>query len=297
MRKRTLVLIGAGSAVFTRGLVADLILEGSEWDVRLVDISAENLDVAYNLAKRMVESRKAPISLSKTTERKEALGGADAIVTTIAVGGRRGWEKDVLIPRKYGINQPVGDTIMPGGISRALRMIPQLVEIAADAGTMAPCAHFFNYSNPMAANCRAVHKATGVPVIGLCHGVPQTAKTMAELAGVPYESLAYTAVGINHLTWFLTFKSNGADAFPKLKARLEEYAKMKDAPPLYADHLFSFEMMEIFGAFPAVLDRHICEFFPQLFRSGAHYGKKLGVRPVQFRRHDRARGQDFRGDG
>ncbi len=282
MARKTVVLIGAGSAVFTRGLVADLILDGQPWDLRLVDTSEENLDVAHGLARRMIDSRKADIKLSRATERKEVLSGADVVVTTIAVGGRRAWEKDVFIPRKYGINQPVGDTIMPGGISRGLRMIPQLVEIAGDVGVMAPCAHFFNYSNPMAANCRAVRKATGVPIVGLCHGVPGSAKRLAELAGVPYESLSYTAVGINHLTWFLTLKSRGEDAFPILRKRLAEYARMDAPPAIYADHLFSFEMFDVFGAFPAVFDRHICEFFPEFFRGGEHYGKRLGFDRFSF---------------
>ena len=282
MRKRTIVLIGAGSAVFTRGLLADLILEGSPWDVRLVDINGENLSVAYGLAKRMVEARSADITLSQTSDRREALIGADAVVTTIAVGGRRAWEQDVFIPRKYGIFQPVGDTVMPGGISRALRMIPPLVDIARDAAALAPKARFFNYSNPMSANCRAIRKAAGVPVVGLCHGVPACEAILAELAGVSLEKCRFTAVGINHLTWFTKFEIDGRDAWPVLKKRLEDLAGAGKPLGDYADSPFTFEMLDVFGAFPAVMDRHITEFFPQLFRDGKHYGKTLGVDRFSF---------------
>jgi alpha-galactosidase len=282
MRRRSIVLIGAGSAVFTRGLVADLILEGSPWDVRLVDISEANLAVAHGLAARMVDLKSADVTLSRTTDRKIALPGADAVVTTIAVGGRRAWEKDVFIPRKYGIFQPVGDTIMPGGISRALRMIPPLVEIARDVKKLAPRAHFFNYSNPMSANCRAIRKAVGVPVVGLCHGVPHVERLLADLAGVPVEKCRFTAVGVNHLTWFTGFDADGHEGWAILKRRLRSPARLGQLREVLRDNPFAFEMLDVFGAFPAVLDRHVTEFFPQFFRDGAHYGKKLGVSRFSF---------------
>jgi alpha-galactosidase len=66
------------------------------------------------------------------------------VVMTVGVGGRRAWELDVQIPRKYGIYQPVGDTAMPGGISRAMRMIPALLDIAGDVKQLCPDAFFIN---------------------------------------------------------------------------------------------------------------------------------------------------------
>ncbi|NLD72006.1 MAG: alpha-glucosidase/alpha-galactosidase, partial [Chloroflexi bacterium] len=136
MTKR-IVLIGAGSAVFTRGLVADLILspELGPWEIRLVDIDPEALAVAEGLSRRMVAARGANVRVEASTDRRDLLPGADLVVTTIGVGGRRAWEADVTVPRRYGIYQPVGDTVMPGGISRAMRMIPALVDIARDIAT------------------------------------------------------------------------------------------------------------------------------------------------------------------
>jgi len=164
---RKITIIGAGSTEFTTSLMADLVVEGSEWEVRMVDILPENLDVAYHLALRMVEAGGAPITVGRYLDRTEALPGSDVVVTTIAVGGRRAWENDVFISRKYGIYQPVGDTIESGGISRALRTIPVLVDIANDVVRLAPNAHFFNYANPMAMNCRALRKVTPSRVVGL----------------------------------------------------------------------------------------------------------------------------------
>jgi alpha-galactosidase len=282
MRKRKLVLIGAGSAVFTRGLVADLILDSSPWELCLVDISPENLAVAHGLARRMIDLKKADITLSHTLDRREALPGADVVVTTIAVGGRRAWEADVFIPRKYGIFQPVGDTIMPGGISRALRMIPALVDIARDVKALAPNAHFFNYSNPMSANCRAIRKAAGASVVGLCHGVPHVEAELAAMAGAPLKKCKFTSVGINHLTWITKWDVAGKNGFDMLRSRLAELDAKGQPRGDRAEHFFSFEALDIFGAFPAVFDRHVTEFFPQLFRDGSHYGGKLGVDRFAF---------------
>ena len=164
-----IVLIGAGSAMFTRGLMADLIQapDLGPWEVGLVDVDPGALETAEGLCRRMVAARqaaaarRAEIRLSASLDRRDLLGGADVVVTTIGVGGRRAWEADVFIPRRFGVYQPVGDSVMPGGTSRALRMIPAMVDIAKDVQDLAPDALFFNYANPMSAICRAVRKATG----------------------------------------------------------------------------------------------------------------------------------------
>lgn len=127
MKRQKLVIIGAGSAMFTQGLMADLILTGQPWRLGLVDIDPQALATAHGLCKRMVQAREADITIEASTERRDVLPGADVVVTTIGVGGRRAWEADVFIPRRYGIYQPVGDTVMPGGISRAMRMAPILL--------------------------------------------------------------------------------------------------------------------------------------------------------------------------
>ncbi len=148
---RVLVLIGAGSAVFTRGLLADLI--GADdlggWEIRLVDVDTGNLDVAADLAERMVAARGAEqkIRVTRSMDRRAALPGADFIVTCVGVGGRPAWQLDHEIVQRHGIHQPVGDSIMPGGISRLLRTTPVLVEIARDIADLAPDAFFFKYSN------------------------------------------------------------------------------------------------------------------------------------------------------
>jgi alpha-galactosidase len=208
LTRRKIVLIGAGSTTFTQRLVADLIWSdnASSWDLALVDIDAEVLEVVTLLVQKMLAAKNSGLNITSTTDRREVLPGADFVVTTIAVGGRRGWETDVVVPRKYGIFQPVGDTVMPGGISRALRMIPPMVAIAEDVKELCPSAYFFNYSNPMTAVCRAVRKATGVPLIGLCHGVHVAEGYLARFLGVEEGSISTFGVGLNHLTFFIKVK-------------------------------------------------------------------------------------------
>jgi alpha-galactosidase len=272
---RKLVLIGAGSAVFTRGLVADLIVDSGEWDVALVDVDPQALGVAYGLAEKMVAARSAPVTLSRHLDRREALPGADFVVTTIAVGGRRAWEQDVFIPRRYGIFQPVGDTIMPGGISRAVRQIPAMVAIARDIGKLAPQARFFNYANPMAAICRAVHKATDTQIVGLCHGVKGGERELADLLGVEPARCRFTAVGMNHLAFFTEFTVGGEDAWPRVRERLGS------ARPVRGEALRR-ELFLQCGAWSVLNDRHLAEFFPQFHRDGTHPDGKLGVDLFSF---------------
>jgi len=291
--KEKFVLIGAGSAMFTRGLVGDLIRSGMEADLALVDIDPQALEIARRMSAKMITARKAPIQLSASVDRREVLKGATVVICTIGVGKRRAWEQDVFIPRQYGVFMPVGDSVGPSGSSRSLRMIPDMVAIAQDVLDLAPEALFFNYGNPMAPVCRAVQKATGAKMVGLCHGVFDTARYLAEKLGVPFSALQYTAVGINHLTWFTHVLVNGRDASPGLRQVAEKVVSGAPASdqPLKTEpkvdlstafgssfgHPFSWNLLLKFGAIPSALDRHVTEFFPQFFREGRYYGKKLGI--------------------
>lgn len=288
MMRETIVIVGAGSAVFTRGLVADLLALEWEADLRLVDTDPQALETADKLTRKMIEANRSPIQLRSSTDLREVLSGATVVISTIGVGGRRAWELDVEIPRRFGIWQPVGDTSMPGGLSRALRMIPATVAIAQAIADLAPDALFFNYANPMSAVCRGVRKATGVPVTGLCHGVHFVERYLARALDVDPSRFRGYAVGLNHLTWFVEAYVDGKDAMPELRAIAAKAAQgetvskpegtpgTESASPVEKDP-FSWRLLHLFGAFPSALDRHVVEFFPHLFRDGDYYGRKLGV--------------------
>jgi len=288
------VLIGAGSAMFTRGLLGDVLRKGWQGEIALVDIDTDALEVAEKLASKMLDARGSNLKLSASTDRRAVLEGATAVICTIGVGGREAWRQDVLIPRKYGIYQPVGDSVMPGGTSRALRMIPAMVDIANDVSELAPDALFFNYGNPMSAVCRGVRKATNANMVGLCHGVFAIARGVAFHLLTTREHLSYTAMGINHLTWFTDILVDGKDAMPRLREVAAEklgaglnketlgkyFAEAGDSEQkaMSGTWPFTFELTQLFGAFPAVGDRHITEFFPHMFSAeGGYFGKTLGV--------------------
>lgn len=293
MSRQRLVLIGAGSTVFTQRLVADIILanEADKWELALVDIDPITLAAVEKLVSKMLVAKQAAIPVTATTDRRTVLSGAAYVVTTIAVGGRMGWQRDIEIPRNYGIFQPVGDTALPGGISRAMRMIPQMIAIARDIEELCPEAVFFNYSNPMTAICRAIRKETGVPVIGLCHGVHHVEGVIARFAGLEEGSISSFGIGLNHLTYLTRLRHHGADVVPLLHAKLKEQKTTLDAEladkdvwanivagraPRYSDDPFSWGAFEKHSIFPCAMDRHAVEFYPERFPGGAYFGRKLG---------------------
>lgn len=288
--RKALVLIGAGSAVFTRGLLADLISapDLGAWDLRLVDTNPEALRVTVALAERMVASRgeDARIAVSGTTERTEALPGAHVVICSVGVGGRPAWLRDWEVAAEFGVYQPVGDSVMPGGISRALRTIPVMVAIARDVGELAPEAHFFNYGNPMTANVQAMSRHH--EVVGLCHGLGHIHRDLATIVGAPVEETSILYCGLNHLTWITDFRWQGRDAFGLLREKVaEQRAEGIDESELgdifntgarWTHNPFSFELFEHYGAYPSASDRHVTEFFPERFQGkSSYYGRTLGV--------------------
>ncbi len=295
-----IVLIGAGSAMFTIGIVSDLINAGLPVELALVDIDPDALAAAQKLTEKMIQARRAAIQLTATTDRRQALPGATVVIATIGVGGRRAWEQDVFIPRRHGLYMPVGDTVGPGGSSRALRMIPAMIAIARDVLELAPEALFFNYANPMSAVCYAVRKVTGAPMVGLCIGSIETAHHLARALNADMKDLDFNVAGINHLTWFSGVTLHGQDAMPRLREHAQKVvAAAREALELAHrgaadlpnsgspfgssfENPFSWQCLLWFEAFPAPMDRHVTEFFPQLFRDGSYYGKTLGVDEFSF---------------
>ena len=289
---KKILIIGAGSVIFTQGLVVDLInfLQGERAQLALCDIDEEILKTVGALVSKMIEAKQANITLRLDTDRKNLLPGCDYVVSTIGVGGRRAWEQDVFIPRKYGIYQPVGDTSMPGGISRAMRMVPAMMDILNDVEIYAPSAQVFNYSNPMAVLTRAFAKASKVPVAGLCHGVPHTESHIAKVLGLDRNKITSTTVGINHLSFMYDIRHDGQDLKPEMHRHYQKckeqgfdralsgrmWDQTRGKPVTVEQELFSWSVFDRLDAFPAPGDRHICEFFTEEFPNGDYFGTKLG---------------------
>jgi alpha-galactosidase len=269
--KRTIAILGVGSTYFTRGIVESLITKGGEWEVRLVDIDPQCLEVATLLSQRLVEAYDAPVQISGSLDRRDVLAGADAVVSTIGVGGRRAWEKDVAIFRQFNVYQSTGDTYGAGGVSRALRTIPPLVEIARDIERLCPNALFINFTNPMTVNVWAVSKTVpSVRTAGLCYGVTAYQHRLASMIDLPWDALTCRAIGVNHFTWITDLSYQGESVWPRVRKAMTAQGSALRNP-------FTWELFRMFDAYPCVGDGHICEFIPGWQGEGAYYGKTFGT--------------------
>jgi alpha-galactosidase len=260
-----ITLIGAGSVVFTRNLCSDILLtpalQGST--IALMDIDPARLAQARDLVQAIIDHRGLKAQVEATTDRREAVQGADYVITTFQQGGLDAYAIDIEIPQRYGVEQCVGDTLGPGGVFRALRTIPVLIDLCYDMDDVAPDALLINYVNPMAANCWAVATATGRPHVGLCHSVQGTSEMLAGWIDVPYDEVVILCAGINHQAWFLDFRrGKEEDLYPLIWQAIER-------PEVYAQEPVRIEMMKYFGYFVTESSGHASEYMPY-FRKSAH---------------------------
>ncbi len=252
-----IAMIGAGSLVFCKTLMADFLatpaLKGSEY--RLMALSHERLDKMQDFVKRMIKDNGANATVKATTDRREALKGADYVVVMIQAGGVAEFKQDYEIPMKYGVDNCIADTMGPGGVFRALRHIPALLEIARDMQELCPNAILFNYANPMAMCCWALGRVPGLQFVGLCHGVQTTMDLISSYVDVPKDEIDFTAAGINHMAWFLHLEHKGKDLYPLLKANFEK-------PGYYVNEKVRAEVMRHFGYFMTESTGHLSEYLP-----------------------------------
>lgn len=260
--KFNFTFIGAGSMAFTCKLVVDIVREecihGGE--LRLVDLDAQKLQLASEAVSKIVDDVRKETGKDFTvktyTDFHPALVDMDFIIFTFVTGSYPSWHKDIEICTRHGVLQSVGDTIGPGGISRALRNVPIVVEIGHEMEKVCPDAWAINYSNPEGAIGLALEGYTKVHTFSLCHGTPDTIAALArEVFHVEPSEVAYRAAGINHLTWITEMRINGEDMYPMLREKLIETGYNKKEP-------ISFQLFDIFGLYPAPGDRHVGEFFP-----------------------------------
>jgi len=211
--------IGAGSVGFTRTLFTDLmsVPEFRDMEVSFTDINQHNLDMVTQLCQRDLEENGIATRIHATLDRREAFRGARYIINCVRIGMLEGFETDVEIPLKYGVDQCVGDTLCAGGIMYGQRGIAAILEFCRDIREVAePGAIMLNYSNPNAMLTWAANKYGGVKTIGLCHGVQGGHYQIAYALGVPKEELDIICAGINHQTWYISAKYKGEDMLPKI---------------------------------------------------------------------------------
>ncbi len=250
--------IGAGSLVFTQRLLLDLVslFPGEEIEVALVDIDPKRLGYIDRITRRIFRERNLREELIfSTLERREALAGSDYVFISILVGGIEIIRKDIEIPLKYGVDQCIGDTIGPGGIFRALRTAPVILDICRDIGELCPEALVFNYTNPMSILCWVVKETLPLKFYGLCHSVQITAKQLASFLGVPFEEVEYWVAGINHQAWFLELRHRGEDLYPLLRERVDD-------PQVWVKDTTRIEMFKHLGYYVTESSGHNSEYNP-----------------------------------
>ena len=219
----TIALVGAGSVVFTRQLLADIFgfPELSEVTIRLHDIDPDRLSTAEGIAHQVARQRGVHPTIVASADRRAALTGADFVINMVQVGGIAATRVDFEVPSSFGLRQTIADTLGVGGIFRALRTFPVLSDIAADMQEVCPDAWLLNYTNPMAMNMWWLSGvAPAVKSLGLCHSVYWTVAGLCEVVGVPLEGTSYRAAGVNHQAWLLDWQHGGEDLYPRLDARI-----------------------------------------------------------------------------
>ena len=268
--------IGAGSTVFARNLMGDILSwpELASSTIVLHDIDETRLRTSEIVGRRIVETLGVPAVIEATTDRRRALAGADYVITMFQVGGYRpSTVIDFEIPKRYGLQQTIADTLGVGGIMRGLRTIPVLLGICADMEELCPDAVLLNYVNPMSMLCWAVSRASSIRTIGLCHSVQHTAHQLAGDIGVDPAALEYVCAGINHMAFYLSFGERTADGVRDLYPAIAERARTVPVPMRgdteRSDGGFEglsdavrYEMFRRLGYFVTESSEHFSEYVP-----------------------------------
>jgi alpha-galactosidase len=259
-----IAFIGAGSVEFTRNLLGDLLTfpELADATIALHDIDPERLETAEAMARWTNGELGARATFEAHLDRRAALAGCDFVVNMIQVGGHAATVTDFEVPKRYGLRQTIGDTLGIGGIFRALRTIPVMLDIARDMHELCPGAWLLNYTNPMAMLCWATYSGSPVTrIVGLCHSVQWTTRSLAELVGVPYDQVDYLGAGVNHQAWILRFRRRGEDLYPLLDAAIERDAGLRRRVRV--------EIYRRFGYFPTESSEHSSEYLAWFLRDDA----------------------------
>ncbi len=257
-----ITLVGAGSVEFTRVLLADLAAypELADLTIALHDIDPGRLETATRIADDVNRVAGSHFTFESHLERRPALEGADFVVNEIQVGGLDATMRDFEIPKRHGLRQTIGDTLGVGGVFRALRTIPVMLEITRDIHEVCPEAWLLNYTNPMAMLMWALDEAGAHDrMVGLCHSVQNTHELLAEIVGVPEPEITFETAGVNHQAFVLRFERDGESLYPLLDEAI-------DKDPDGLGRRVRVELYRRFGRFPTESSEHSAEYLPWFMR-------------------------------
>jgi alpha-galactosidase/6-phospho-beta-glucosidase family protein len=312
-----ITIVGGGSTHWTPTLLVDFANTASLADavVTLHDIDGDSLPQMLDLGAHVARTRGIGLAMKATTDLPAALEGADFVLTTLSVGGFASMRHDIEIPYAYGLRQPVGDSVGPGGIMRALRSIPIIVDIARVVEQHAPDALLLNVSNPLTALCRAAGRETSVTTVGLCNELVGFQFAMSLLFDCGMHEVNPVVAGVNHLPLITSFTIGGEDGFTMLRDLLDNPGPRAGdpiwmAPPdgthwhkfspgegwtksdVVANNKVKFELFRRFGVMPGSSDTHVVEFFPGFVTESSDFGRQWGVHHYGIAGHTADKAQD-----
>lgn len=277
-----IAFIGAGSTVFAKNLMGDILSypELQNCTLTLHDINKERLHTSEIVAHKIAKQLGATPTIETTTDRRRAVDGAGYVITMFQIGGYKpSTVIDFEIPKKYGLQQTIADTLGIGGIMRGLRTIPVLLDLCHDMEELCPDATLLQYVNPMVMNCWAISRASSIKTVGLCHSVQGTASQLARDIGVPLEDINYVCAGINHMAFYLKFERKTKQGVENLYPRIAEVAKKTEAPlrghtartdgsTIGLSDAVRYEMFRRLGYFVTESSEHFSEYVPWFIKRG-----------------------------
>jgi alpha-galactosidase len=286
----SIVVIGAGSAIFGTGTLATLLrspaLHGAT--LALCDTNAEMLETMHRLAERMNAEWDAGFTIRSSGDRRALLPGADFVIVCIQVGPREVvWRLDWEIPLRHGVRQPYAENSGPGGFAHTCRTAPAILAIARDMEELCPEAWLLNFTNPLSRLGMLLERYSSVRTVGLCHqylwGYAIVAAVLADDYGIvvpngdafhvhtdaPNVPAIYQMIdagrehfdilsyGLNHFAWMLSIsdKQSGEELSPLFRERYLG-AMRKNFEPMTR------ELFDLYGLCPSAGDTHMVEFLP-----------------------------------
>jgi alpha-galactosidase len=312
-----ITIVGGGSTHWTPRLLVDFANTEAlaDVDATLMDSNPDALPLMADVGQHIAKVRDIGLSVRTTTDLADALDGADVVIIALSVGGFASMRHDLEIPARYGIRQPVGDSVGPGGISRALRSVPVVVEVAQAMEGRCPDALLVNVSNPLTALCRGAARESDVRVVGLCNELVGLKFSLSLLFDVPMHQIDPVAAGVNHLPLVTELRIGGGDGFEMLRSVLDAPAASAREPiwmepvegmhwqkvsegdswtkaDVVANNRLKFELFRRFGVLPGASDTHVAEFFPGFVTPASDFGRDWGVHHYGLRGHQQDKEAD-----
>ena len=277
MANPKVTFIGAGSSVFMKNIVGDILQRPAlaEAEIRLMDINPTRLEESQIIAQKLVNTLGVPATVKTYSNQREALDGTNFVVVCFQIGGYEpSTVVDFEVPKKYNLRQTIADTLGVGGIMRGLRTVPHLWSICEDMLQVAPEAVMLQYVNPMAINTWAIaEKYPTIKQVGLCHSVQGTAMELANDLGIPYNEIRYRSAGINHMAFYLKFEHRQADGsyrdlYPDLVRAYREGRAPKPTWNPRCPNKVRYEMLTRLGYFVTESSEHFAEYTPYFIKEG-----------------------------